>query len=148
LPRLERLVRRGTTTEFRNWIVSPGPPWTSLCFLTRGGCLRLPAIPTGGPRAVLERHAGTVAARLAGIEIANTSGSLSKQLDDLDAIAASEPGTIVAAKARYTKAFQLAHNHQVLVQQGADPDPTERLLEMLAIVRDLESGRYPPCEWL
>jgi hypothetical protein len=99
-------------------------------------------------RAVLERHAGTTAVRLAAVEIAIPGPPFSRQLEELDALADREPGTVVAAKAKYTRASWLAHNDSALVREGADPDPTDRLLEVLAIVRDLESGRYPSSQWV
>jgi len=99
-------------------------------------------------RAILERHAGTTAARLAAVGLTDPRQPVSNQFAELDAIAEREPGSVVAAKARYTKAFHLSHNGSSLVREGGDPDPTDRLLEMLAIVRDLESGRYPPCKWV
>ena len=99
-------------------------------------------------RAVLEKHDGTTASRLAAIDYTDFSVPLSDWIVSLDAIADREPGTIVAAKARYMKAFHLSRNDSTLVRQGGDPDPTERLMTMLAIVQDLESGRYPPCQWV
>ena len=98
--------------------------------------------------AVLVKHEGTTASRLAAIDYTDSAVRLSDWIVSLDAIADREPGTIVAAKARYMKAFHLSRNDSTLVRQGGDPDPTERLLTMLAIVQDLESGRYPPCRWV
>jgi tetratricopeptide (TPR) repeat protein len=99
-------------------------------------------------RAVLERHEGTTAARLAAVGITDLQRPFSSRLAELDAVADREPGSVVAAKARYTKAFHLAHNGSHFVREGGSPDPTERFLEVLAIVKDLESGRYPPCQWV
>ena len=65
-------------------------------------------------RAVLERHAGTTAVRLAAVEIAIPGPPFSRQLQDLDAIADREPGTVIAAKAKYTKASWLSHNDSAL----------------------------------
>jgi len=97
-------------------------------------------------RAALERHQGTTAARLAAVD--RIRQPLSSRLAELDAIADGEPGSLVAAKARYTKASHLSHNGTNLGREGGETDPTGRLLEVLAIVSDLESGRYPACKWV
>ena len=56
-------------------------------------------------------------------------------------------GTIAAAKALHQKGFQLdANAYPDLEARGADPTP--RFFQVLDIVKELESGRYPPCEWV
>src|SRR5678815_4394729 len=72
---------------------------------------------------------------------------MSRRLDALDAIARAHPGTDVAAAALYQKGFDLSANAFVT---GPDrqPDPTDRFLRVLAIVDELESGRYPKGEWI
>ena len=69
------------------------------------------------------------------------------RLQALDAIVREHPGSAAAAQALFEKAFQLGHNAPV-AGPDVQRDPTDRLLEVAAIVRDLESGRYPPCEWV
>lgn len=98
--------------------------------------------------AFLGTYPDTEAARLAEVDLTRRGRPSPARLAALDAIAARHPGTVVAAKARYTKAFQLARNWSNFVLAGADPDPTESFLELIAIVKDLESGRYPPCTWV
>jgi tetratricopeptide (TPR) repeat protein len=95
-----------------------------------------------------KEYAGTEAVRLAEIDLVTRPRLTLAGLDVLERIAADAPGTAVAAKARYTKAFHLARNWNNLVLAGANPDPTDAFFEVLAIVADLESGRYPPCPWV
>lgn len=105
--------------------------------------------PFARHRRIIEAYPGTRAARLLEVDLA-TSGRLTrKALNDLEAIAGARPGTEAAAKARYSKGFHLAHNYQSLVLSGgADPDPTDAFFEVLDIVADLGSGRYPACTWV
>jgi tetratricopeptide (TPR) repeat protein len=96
----------------------------------------------------LKDYGDTEAGRLQQVE-EMTQGRLTlKALADLDALAASVPGTEVAAKARYMKGFYLARSWNTFVQGGANPDPTDAFFELLGIVADLESGRYPACTWV
>jgi TolA-binding protein len=94
----------------------------------------------------LQQYAGTTAALLAETDAA-TLLPYQERLERLDAIAAAHPGTTIAARALFEKAFQLGRN-----APGAgphrQPDPTERFLEVVAIARDLESGNYPASEWV
>lgn len=100
-------------------------------------------------RQAIARFAGTRTARLLEVDLATATRISRQALSDLEAIAAAQPGTEVAAKARYMKGFHLAHNYQSLVlDQAADADPTDAFFEVLDIVADLESGRYPACQWV
>lgn len=99
--------------------------------------------------AFLTEYAGTETARLLEVDRVIRGRPSLARLTSLDAIAASAPGTVVAAKARYQKGFQLARNwSNFVLLDRADPDPTNAFLEVLDIVADLESGRYPPCRWV
>lgn len=60
---------------------------------------------------------------------------------ELDRIAAAAPGTITAATALEKKASDLGQNASWLFPKGQDP--TGRLLSVIAIVNELESGGYP-----
>jgi len=67
---------------------------------------------------------------------------------ELEAFAGRHPRTVEAARALYTKAFDL---HVNVVMRGEEPngsDPTERFMKVLAIANELEYGAYPPCEWV
>ena len=88
------------------------------------------------------------AARLAEFERIMRGSSPGARSSALDELAARNPGTVLAAKARHQKGVGLANfSHNVLLG-GANPDPTDSFLELLEIVSDLESGRYPPCTWV
>lgn len=63
------------------------------------------------------------------------------RLAELDRLVRERPGTADAAAALISKASFLAHNGQLLNRN--ETDPTDRILEILAIVKELESGRYP-----
>jgi TolA-binding protein len=94
-------------------------------------------------REFIARYAGTDAALEAEVDlITSSSNDRTAWIAPLDNIVRQHPGTTAAAKALFEKAFQLSTNLQ---QRGVDP--TGQMLEVFAIVRDLESGRYPPCEW-
>ena len=97
---------------------------------------------------VADAYRGTEAVRLAEIDRLPRTRLTLAFLESLEQIAAAAPGTVVAAKARYTKGFHLARNWNNFVLDGANPDPTDAFYEVLAIVADLESGRYPPCPWV
>jgi len=96
--------------------------------------------------AFVQRYDGTHAAAMTQIQLV-TFNSMSQRLDALDAIARAYPGTDIAAAAIYQKGFDLAHNAFVT---GPDrqPDPTDRFQRVLAIVDELESGKYPKGEWV
>ena len=70
-----------------------------------------------------------------------------ERLEALDRFVRDHPGTIAAAKALHQKGFQLGSgNVSEIEARGADP--TARFFQVLQIVKELESGRYPPCEWV
>lgn len=68
------------------------------------------------------------------------------KLDALDKLARQHPGTVLAAQALHTKGFNLAQQSSMSEPRGADP--TARFLQVIDVVAELESGRYPPCEWV
>src|SRR5215203_1698728 len=71
-----------------------------------------------------------------------------KQISDLDQFAKDHPRTSAAAKALFQEGFQL---HVNIAMTGVEPrgsDPTERLLRVAAIVKELESGKFPRSEWV
>jgi tetratricopeptide (TPR) repeat protein len=89
-------------------------------------------------------YAGTETARLAAVDIAAANVSRAS-LERLAAIARENAGTAIGAAALYRRGFDLAHNASVLGERPGH-DPTDRFLEVLTIVRELESGRYPDSE--
>ncbi|HSC27916.1 MAG TPA: tetratricopeptide repeat protein, partial [Vicinamibacterales bacterium] len=78
-----------------------------------------------------------------------SAGGVSQELfDALDGFIQAHPGTTAAAKALYQKGFQW---HTINTLGRLEPraaDPTPRFMRVLAIVSDLESGRYPASEWV
>jgi tetratricopeptide (TPR) repeat protein len=100
-------------------------------------------------RAYLSRfvaeYAGTEAALLARVDlIGDRSGPEKNQA--LDAFIAAHPGTTAAARALFSKGFDLAHNSFSFGERRGH-DPTDRFFLVVAIVNELRSGRYPSSEW-
>lgn len=96
----------------------------------------------------LATYRGTETAKLVQVDQVTRGRPTLTKLPELDALAAGAPGTEVAAKARYMKGWNLAHNWNHFVLAGANPDPTDSFFELLEVVADLESGRYPVCTWV
>jgi tetratricopeptide (TPR) repeat protein len=71
-----------------------------------------------------------------------------KQIGDLDQFAKDHPGTNAAAKALFLEGFQLHVNVPITGIEPRGSDPTERLLRVAAIVKELESGKFPQSEWV
>jgi hypothetical protein len=94
---------------------------------------------------VAARYEATHAAAMASIQLL-TFTDLTQRLAGLDAIVAAHPGTDVAGAALYQKGLDFAHNAFV-TRTDRYPDPTERFMRVLAISRELESGRYPAGAW-
>lgn len=102
---------------------------------------------TPGLARFIERYHGTEEALLAEVtrldEISFESGENGALLD----FAKRHSGSVAAAKALYQVGFRL---HANPLDHGERPgsDPTNRFLRVLDIVRELESGRYPRCQWV
>ncbi|HEX7088014.1 MAG TPA: tetratricopeptide repeat protein [Vicinamibacterales bacterium] len=94
--------------------------------------------------AFVAEYAGTEAGHLAAVDIVAANVSRAS-LERLAAIARENAGTAIGAKALYSRGFHLAHNATELDERTRH-DPTDRFLEVLAIVGELESGRYPDSE--
>ena len=92
--------------------------------------------------ALAEEYAGTEAALNAEFRIALSSSNVQARIPALDRLIARYPGTAVAAKSLYQKGFDISHNLSV-----RSVDPTYRFMQLFDIVKELESGKYPPCEW-
>lgn len=99
-------------------------------------------------RTFVAGYAGTETARLAEVDVITASSVSAGQLDALDAFATKHPGTVAAAKALFQKGFHLAHNQSALRIERRGDDPTPRFNRTMDVMRELESGRYPPCEWV
>jgi hypothetical protein len=73
--------------------------------------------------------------------------SLPAKVEARLAFAKARPRTELAARALYNAAFDLSHN-SMLIGERPGSDPTDRFLQVAAIAEDLETGGYPPCEWV
>lgn len=92
---------------------------------------------------------GTEAALLTQVDLLMLDArQMLKQIDDLDQFAKDHPGTTAAAKALFQEGFQLHVNVPVTGIEPRGSDPTERLLRVAAIVKELESGKFPRSEWV
>jgi len=58
------------------------------------------------------------------------------------------PGSVAGAKALYMKGLQLSVNAALTGIEPRNADITWRLLQVLDIVEQLKSGRFPTCEWV
>jgi tetratricopeptide (TPR) repeat protein len=99
-------------------------------------------------RSFVERYTGTEAALLAEASIIASGAVSATQLEALDTFAREHPGSVAGAKALYLKGFKLQSNVAISGLFSRTDDPTNRFMEVLVIVKELESGRYPPCEWV
>ena len=92
---------------------------------------------------------GTEAALLTRVDLLMSDPrQMLKQIDDLDQFAKDHPRTNAAAKALFQAGFQLRVNVAVTGVEPRGSDPTERLLRVAAIVKELESGKFPRSEWV
>ena len=92
---------------------------------------------------------GTEAALLTQVDLLMSDPrQMLKQIGDLDQFAKDHPRTNAAAKALFLEGFQLHVNVPVSGLEPRGSDPTERLLRVAAIVKELESGKFPRSEWV
>lgn len=99
-------------------------------------------------RAFVRQYEGTDTALLAEVDVIAFGLRIREQLPALDRVVRDHPETVVAAKALFQKGFQLGSGNVYPDVEARGADPTARFLQVLEIVRELESGRYPPCEWV
>jgi tetratricopeptide (TPR) repeat protein len=93
-------------------------------------------------------YEGTAAARFAEVELLMATLPLAQKVEVLERYARDHDGTLAGARALYEAAFQLGVNHAVTGIEPRGSDPTGRLLRVAALLRELESGRFPPSEWV
>ena len=99
-------------------------------------------------RAFVDQYAGTEAALLTEIDVMVFGLPIRERLEALDRFVRDHSGTVAAAKALHQKGFQLGSGNVYPEIEARGADPTDRFFEVLQIVKELESGRYPPCEWV
>ena len=94
------------------------------------------------------QYRGTDAAQLAELDvIIGEESNLLTRIDRLDRFWRDHRGTLAGAKALYLKGFELHVNVAITGVEPRGGDPTERLMQVVEIVKELESGRYPPSRW-
>jgi tetratricopeptide (TPR) repeat protein len=97
----------------------------------------------------LRDYDGTEAALLTQVDmLVSNPRELLKEIADLDQFARNHSGTNAGAKALFLEGFQLHVNVPVTGVEPRGFDPTERLLRVAALVNELESGKFPPSEWV
>jgi hypothetical protein len=64
------------------------------------------------------------------------------------AFARRHAGTAIGAHALHIAASHVAINIPITGAEPPGADPTERLLRVAALARELQSGAYPECEWV
>jgi outer membrane protein assembly factor BamD (BamD/ComL family) len=99
-------------------------------------------------RRFVEQYRGTEAALLAEVDVITASSSHQWAFEALEKFVKAHPGTVAAAKALYQRGFLLHSNHLLGSVYPHKGDPTDRFIRLLGIVNELESGRYPQCEWV
>jgi tetratricopeptide (TPR) repeat protein len=91
------------------------------------------------------QYAGTETAKLVEVDMLSSDAPRARSLEPLEQFWRNHPGTTVGAKALYQIGFQL---HTINMMEPRGGDPTDRLLRVAEVVRELESGRYPKSEWV
>ena len=99
-------------------------------------------------REFVQAYPGTKAAALAAIDVAVDRMNVRERVAELDRIWKANPASAVGAKALYKKGFELhtLNVYEDIERRGSDQ--TTRLLQVIAIVDELESGRYPDSKWV
>jgi tetratricopeptide (TPR) repeat protein len=99
-------------------------------------------------RTFVAEYAGTEAALLAELRLLDGGRDIHARIAALEAFARAHVGTVIGAEALYTAAMHVASNIPITQAERRGADPTERLLRVAALVRELQSGTYPDCEWV
>jgi tetratricopeptide (TPR) repeat protein len=92
----------------------------------------------------LAEYAGTKAALMAELSVLYEGGDTDALNAALVAFARGHVGTVIGAQALYTA----ASNIPITQAERGGGDPTERLLRVAALARELQSGAYPICKWV
>jgi hypothetical protein len=98
-------------------------------------------------RSFVQQYSGTETALLTEIDVIAFGLPIRTRLEGLDEFIRTHPGTRAAAKALHEKGFQLKSGNVSPGYEARATDPTDRFFEVLDIVKELESGRYPASEW-
>lgn len=96
----------------------------------------------------IAEYRGTEASLLAAVDLITAEWvEIPQAVPRLEAFARSHPGTAAAAKAQYSIGFQLATRYVNPADARGGNHPLVRLQRVAELVKELESGRYPRCEW-
>lgn len=96
----------------------------------------------------LTKYRGTETALLTEVDSIWSSRVSPRQLELLDEIVRDHPGSVAGAKALYMKGFQLSVNTALTEIEPRNADITWRFMQVLDIVEQLKSDRFPTCEWV
>jgi TolA-binding protein len=96
----------------------------------------------------LKKYDGTEAALVTSVDVLLRGRVSWQQLDALDAFARAHPRSVAGAKALFDEGWQLTVNIPITGVEPRGSDPTERFLRVVGIVKELENGSYPSCEWV
>src|SRR5262249_17395060 len=97
---------------------------------------------------LIQKYAGTQTALLSEMDSVSSWRDRQTRLARLDLFIGPHAGTIAGAKALYLKGGHLHTRGPRPGFDGGDDAPTDAFPEVLHIVDILESGGYPPCEWV
>ncbi len=95
-------------------------------------------------RTFVTEYAGTDTALLAEMRILDDGADIHARIAALEAFARRHPRTTIGAQALSTAAMHLAFN----ARDPRDADPTDRLLHIATLTRELQSGAYPDSDWV
>jgi tetratricopeptide (TPR) repeat protein len=96
----------------------------------------------GRLEAFVQEFAGTDAAFNAEIDLLGEGRWTAERAAAFDAFVGLHPGTCAAGRALYGKGWGIAH-----ASSKPKDDPTDRFMQVIEIVTQLESGAYRDCEW-
>lgn len=97
----------------------------------------------------ITRYPDTEAALLTRIDLLGTYENRGPEsLWALQKIIREHPGTVVAAKAQVFKLYAFLRSENRARTDVLGTASTEAFLQLARTVKELESGRYPPCRWV
>jgi tetratricopeptide (TPR) repeat protein len=99
-------------------------------------------------QAFIAKYNGTPTALMAEVELIEAL-PIPQRVEAAERFAHAHEGTVAGARALYQAGSDLAHSYDIRsLERRRGADPTDRLKRVAAIARELESGRYPPSEWV
>lgn len=98
--------------------------------------------------AFLAEHGDSSLRTLAEVELLVATEPRARILQVLERYVDAHPGTPGAARALFLQGEELQHTMAFHTEQARELSPADRLRRLLAIVEELQSGRYPPSRWV